>query len=227
MGEKAAAQLRRAGVTTVGELARAPLSLLRAVVGQAAATHLHELAHGRDPRPVQPDQPEKSIGAEVTFDQDVTDPTTIRRTLLALAGRAASRVRRSGLVARTISIKVRYADFRTISRSRTLASGTDVSQEVFTTAWSLFRALGSTAPIRLLGVRLTGLVEAAAAGLQPMLGARPHGWREAEAAADQVVARFGPMAVRPATLLNRADPGESENVSGSAPVPLSERRAPS
>ena len=100
----------------------------------------------------------------------MTDPTTIRRTLLALAGRAASRVRRSGLVARTISIKVRYADFRTISRSRTLASGTDVSQEVFTTTWSLFRALGSTAPIRLLGVRLTGLVEAAAAGLQPMLG---------------------------------------------------------
>ena len=67
VGEKAAAQLRRAGVTTVGELARAPLSLLRAVVGQAAATHLHELAHGRDPRPVQPDQPEKSIGAEVTL----------------------------------------------------------------------------------------------------------------------------------------------------------------
>jgi DNA polymerase-4 len=197
------------------------------VLGQSAAEHLHELAHGRDSRPVQPDQPEKSIGAEMTFDRDVTDPAMIRRSLLALAGKAAARVRQGRLTARTISIKVRYADFRTISRSRTLPSGTDVTREVFATAWALFESLGRTPPVRLIGVRLTGLAAGASAGHQPMLGEREHGWREAETAVDRVVARFGPAALRPATLLTGADLDYSENLPESGPVPLSERANPS
>jgi DNA polymerase IV len=201
VGEKAAESLHRLGLRTVGALGRAPVGLVRSALGTAAAEHLHELAAGRDPRRVEPDLVEKSIGAEVTFDTDVADPGTIRRTLLALAGKAAGRLRASGQVGRTIAIKVRFADFRTVSRSRTLATPTDVTREVFTTAWVLYRALRPSDPIRLVGVRVEGLTGAGGAIRQPALGEPEHGWRDAEAAADAATARFGPAAVRPASLL--------------------------
>ncbi|HET6530616.1 MAG TPA: DNA polymerase IV, partial [Actinoplanes sp.] len=96
VGERSAEGLRRLGLSTVGELARAPVSLLRRAVGEAAAAHLHELAWGRDPRRVTPEQVEKSIGAEVTFDTDVIDPVVIRRAMLALADKVAVRLRAAG-----------------------------------------------------------------------------------------------------------------------------------
>jgi len=212
VGERATEHLHRLGLRTVGALAQAPVGLLRSALGAAAAEHLHELAAGRDPRSVQPDQVEKSIGAEVTFDTDVADPGTIRRTLLALAGKAAGRLRASGQVGRTVAIKVRFAEFgdarepnrrliRTVTRSRTLATPTDVTREVFGTAWALFGALNPGQSIRLVGIRVEGLAGAGDAPRQPALGEPDHGWREAEAAADAAAARFGPAAVRPASLL--------------------------
>jgi DNA polymerase-4 len=212
VGERAAAALHRLGLRTVGALAQAPVGLVRSALGAAAAEHLHALAAGRDPRPVEPDQVEKSIGAEVTFDTDVADPGTIRRTLLALAGKAAGRLRASGQVGRTVAIKVRFADFgdarepkqqliRTVSRSRTLATPTDVTREVFATAWALYQALKPARAIRLVGVRVEGLAGAGETARQPTLGEPERGWREAEAAADAAAARFGPATVRPASLL--------------------------
>jgi DNA polymerase-4 len=201
VGERATESLHRLGLRTVGALATAPVGLLRSALGTAAAEHLHELAAGRDPRRVEPDLVEKSIGAEVTFDADVADPGTIRRTLLALAGKAAGRLRAGGQVGRTVAIKVRFADFRTVSRSRTLATPTDVTREVFATAWALYRALNPGQPIRLVGVRVEGLTGAGDAHRQPALGEPEHGWRDAEAAVDAAAARFGPAAVRPASLL--------------------------
>jgi DNA polymerase-4 len=210
VGERAAEALRRLGLRTIGALAQAPVGLLRSAVGSAAAAHLHELSAGRDPRRVEPVQVEKSIGAEVTFETDVADPATVRRTLLGLAGKAAGRLRASGQVGRTVAIKVRFADFRTVTRARTLATATDVTQEVFATAWSLYQVLDPGERIRLVGVRVDGLVPAAGFHRQPALGEREHGWRDAETAADAAAARFGPAAVRPASLI--ADPdGESRD----------------
>jgi DNA polymerase-4 len=201
VGERSAETLRRLGVRTVGALAQAPVGLLRSALGAAAAAHLHELAWGRDPRPVDPVPVDKSIGAEVTFDTDVIDPTTLRRALLGLAGKTAGRLRASGQVGRTIAIKVRFADFRTVHRSRTLDTPTDVSREVFAVAWALFEALGPRDRIRLVGVRVEGLSAVGATPHQPALGEPDRGWREAEAAVDAAAARFGPAAVRPASLL--------------------------
>ena len=201
VGERSAEVLHRLGLRTVGDLAQAPVGLLRSGLGQAAATQLHELAWGRDPRAVEPTQVEKSIGAETTFDTDVADQAQIRRAMLALAAKATGRLRGAGMVGRTISIKVRFADFRTINRSRTLSTPTDVTKEVFETAWGLFTALSPGERIRLVGVRIEGLGDAAAAPQQPSLDAREFGWREAERAADAAVARFGTAAVRPASLL--------------------------
>src|SRR5690606_8632974 len=108
----------------------------------------------------------------------VADPGTIRRALLALAGKTAGRLRRAGLAGRTVSIKVRLADFRTVSRSRTLDTPTDVTREVFATAWALYRALRPSDPIRLVGVRVEGLTGAGGAARQPSLGEPERGWRE-------------------------------------------------
>jgi DNA polymerase IV len=205
VGERTAEVLRRLGLTTVRDLAEAPIGLLRSAVGEAAAQHLHELAWARDPRPVVAEQVEKSIGAETTFDVDVADPEVIRRSLLSLAGKTAGRLRRAGQIGRTVTIKVRLADFRTFSRSRTLPVATDVTREIFETAWALFEALQPGDRIRLIGVRAEGLGPAEAAPRQLTLGERDRGWREAEQAADAAAARFGPGVIGPASLLRTAD----------------------
>jgi DNA polymerase-4 len=206
VGERSAETLRRLGLSTVRDLAEAPTGLLRSALGEAAAAHLHELAWGRDPRPVVPQHVEKSIGAETTFDVDVADPDVIRRALLGLAGKTAGRLRRAGTAGRTVVLKVRLADFRTLNRSRTLPVPTDVTQEIFQTAWALFEALRPGDRIRLVGVRVEGLGGADANPRQLTLGERDHGWREADRAADAAAARFGSGAVRPASLLRGSEP---------------------
>ncbi|WP_088992746.1 DNA polymerase IV [Micromonospora echinaurantiaca] len=211
VGERAAEALRRLGLNTIGDLAEAPLGMLRRAVGEASATHLHELAWGRDPRRVSPEHVEKSIGAEVTFDADVADSLEIRRALLALAEKVGARLRRAGQVGRTVSLKVRLTDFRTVNRSRTLAVPTDTAREVFDTVWALYTALDPGDRIRLVGVRVEGLAGAAGAPRQLTLGAPERGWREAEAAADAAAARFGRSVIGPASLLGGRDVRRNEN----------------
>jgi DNA polymerase-4 len=120
-----------------------------------------------------------------------------------------------------VSIKVRFADFATITRSRTLDVPTDVGQELYDTARALFDALGlDRARIRLVGVRAERLVDADSASQQLELGAREHGRRDAELAADRAARRFGAGAVRPATLLHRdgRPGGSSSGRAGGAPT---------
>jgi DNA polymerase-4 len=185
----------------VADVAAAPLGLLRRALGEAAALHLSSLAAGRDPRSVVPHQPEKSIGAETTFDTDVADPGVIRQALLALSEKTAGRLRRAGQAGRTVTLKVRLSDFRTVNRSRTLNAATDVAREIFQTVWALFEALDPGDHIRLVGVRVDGLAGADDAPHQLTLGERETGWREAERAADALAQRFGAGVVRPASLL--------------------------
>ncbi|GAA1603606.1 DNA polymerase IV [Catellatospora bangladeshensis] len=220
VGERTEESLRRLGMRTVADVAHAGPGLLRAAVGQAMAAHLHELAWGRDPRQVSTEHQEKSIGAEVTFDTDLGDPEQLRKMLLALAQKVAARARASGQAGRTVSIKVRFADFRTISRSRTLPGPTDVAHEIMSTAWELFEAVRAQQRIRLVGVRLEGLLAAEGAVRQLALGEAEDGWREAEVASDAVIARFGRGAVRPASLL-----GTTRRSSGAA-RPLPQNPAP-
>jgi DNA polymerase-4 len=227
VGERAAETLHRLGLGTVGDLAHAPVGMLRGALGEAAAAHLHELSWGRDPRRVVAEHVDKSIGAEMTYDTDVADPMVVRRSLLALADKVGARLRGSGQVGRTIAIKVRLADFRTVNRSRTLATTTDVAREIFEIAWALFQALGASEHIRLIGVRVEGLAAEATASRQLTLGEPERGWREAEAAADAVAARFGRSIVGPASLLGRSDLRRTENHPHSTVVPLSDPPTPS
>jgi len=227
VGDRTAEVLRRLGLRLVRDVAHAPAGMLRSALGEAAAAHLHALAWGRDPRPVTPEHVEKSIGAETTFDEDVADPDVIRRTLLALAGKTAARLRATGQAGRTVSIKVRLSDFKTLNRSRTLPGPTDVTREIFSTAWGLFEALRPGDRIRLIGVRVEGLGASGGQPRQLALGEPERGWREAERAADAAVARFGRSAVRPASLLSAPERESDENSIQPRIVPLSDPQTPS
>jgi DNA polymerase IV len=207
VGDKTEEALHRLGLRTVGDIAHTPRDTLLRALGQASGAHLHELSWGRDPRRVEPLVEDRSIGHEETFSRDVDDPEVIGRTLLKLAERSAARLRATGQVARTVSIKIRFADFTTITRSKTLKDATDVGREVYATAKSLYDALGlQRARLRLVGVRLEGLLDADQATRQLALDERPVGWREADRAVDAASARFGAGSVRPASLVPDKSP---------------------
>ncbi|GAB2958457.1 DNA polymerase IV [Amycolatopsis acidiphila] len=206
VGQRTEESLRRLGLTTIAEVAAAPLPRLRRAVGNAAAEHLYALAHGQDERGVVVDSPDKSIGAEHTFDTDQRDPRLLERELLRLSERVAASLRAREVRGRTVSIKVRFADFRTITRARTLASATDVARVIHSTAVALLTEAVSGAEIRLLGVRVEGLSGADAPEQLTFERAEPR-WRDAEVAADVARSKFGAGAVRPASLLSPG-PGE-------------------
>ncbi|NUP02487.1 MAG: DNA polymerase IV [Nonomuraea sp.] len=202
VGERTEQSLVRLGIRTVGDLARVPLNTLQRELGQAVGGHLASLAWGRDERPVTAHVPDKSIGNEETFAADVDDPEVIRRELLRLSERVAARMRKGGHVGRTVSVKLRRADFTTITRSRTLREPTDVAQVIYATACGLFEAAGlQRVRLRLVGVRMENLRPAGEAVHQLGLGERETGWREAEQAMDKAIRRFGPDAVVPASLV--------------------------
>jgi DNA polymerase-4 len=218
VGERTEEILVRFGLRTVGDIAHTPVDTLRRALGPTVGPHLHALSWGRDARRVIAAEPDKSVGAEETFARDVDDPVTVRRELLRLCERTAARMRAAGLSGRTVVLKVRFADFTTITRSRTLREATDVARDIYATAGGLYDALGlERARIRLVGVRVEGVVVADGQPRQLQLGERARGWRDAEQAADRAASRFGSGAVRPATLVDsaRAD-GVSGSVSGFA-----------
>jgi len=207
VGDRTEEQLLRLGLRTVADIAHTPLDTLVRALGDATGHHLHELAWGRDPRPVEREQREKSIGSDTTFDEDVDDAAEVRRHLLALSERTAARMRAAGLSGRTVTLKVRFSDFTTITRARTLREPTDSGRALHDAAVALFDALGlQRARIRLVGVRASGLTDTAGTPLQGMIGEPEHGWRDADRAVDRARARFGPGSVRPASLIERDTP---------------------
>ncbi len=213
VGPRAEATLTRLGLRTIGDIADTPVDTLCRALGDAAGPHLHRLSWGIDERQVDPVSTEVTVGAERTFATDVTERAALARELLRLSGRVAGQLRQRHRRARTISVKVRYADFRTVTRARTLRDGTDVSQVIYSTATDLVADLGllgsgrgaaaEVTAVRLLGVRAGNLVDAGAGSRQLLLGERPEGWAELDRVADRARDRFGADAVGLASLLDR------------------------
>ena len=206
VGEKTAQALNRLGLMTVGEIAHTPLATLQRAVGASLGSHLHQLAWGEDRRVITPrrasDEPDKSMGADETFGRDTDDREVILREVLRLSAKVAGRMRTAHVAGRTVTLKIRFADFTTITRSKTIPEATDVTHEVHRTAVRLYDALGlQRARIRLVGVRVEGLVPRETVHRQLVLGEREHGWRDADRAVDQARFRFGADVVRPASLL--------------------------
>ncbi|MSW47120.1 MAG: DNA polymerase IV [Actinobacteria bacterium] len=200
VGPKTAEVLERLGLRTVEEIANTPRATLIRALGEASGSSLYELAWGRDYRDVVVNEPEKSISAAETFVRDIDDPELILQEFLRLTEKATARLRERSLFAKTISIKVRYADFTTVSRSKTLPLAIDNSHQTYEVVKTLYQAMGiEGARLRMVGVGLENLADDAPE--QMLLGAREKGWREAESAADQAQARFGRGSVRPARLV--------------------------
>ena len=203
VGPKTNEQLAKLGLITIADIANTPRSTLIKILGQAGGSSLYELAWGRDYRDVITEHIEKSISASETFDFDIDQQEEILKEYLRLTEKSAERMREKGLAANTISIKVRFSDFKTISRSKTLDLPINSTQEIFEVVKNLYLALGlERALIRLVGVSLDSLVEND--DLQQMvLGQRESGWAQADRAIDRIKQRFGRTSLRPARLVSK------------------------
>lgn len=209
VGPKTAETLQRLGLRTVGDVAKTPRETLIRALGETNGASLFELAWGRDYRDVLSDGLEKSISAAETFARDIDDPEIILKEYLRLSEKVSARLRERSLFAKTISIKVRFADFTTINRSKTLLLATDSSHDIYEIVKGLYGALRiDRARLRLVGVSLENLQ--CGAPEQLILGARERGWREAEGAVDRAHARFGPGSVKPGRLVNEAKAEEGK-----------------
>lgn len=205
VGERTQEQLARRGIETVADLADTAPAALEKAVGVAHARHLHALAHGIDPRPVQPGREEKSVGTETTFHADVRDRARLDRVLLRQSHETAARLRAEGLLAAGVSLKLRYSDFTTITRSRTLGAPSFLAKDVYEAVRELLDRIPlPPGGVRLIGVRAERLTPAASTGVQmPLDGGEDR--ERIERAVDGVVRRYGASALGPAALLDTRD----------------------
>lgn len=207
VGPKASEALEGRGIRTVADILDAPRDVLDRALGRAMGDRVWHLARGIDPREVDTVHIEKSIGHEETFHDDISDTAILRSELRRLADRVGARLRSNGWEASTIAIKVRFADFSTISRSQTLPEPTAVSQRIGDAAHDLFAAVDRRLPVRLIGVRAEKLRPSGSAALT--LWDDDEDWRRIEGALDGATAKFGRGVVTRATLLGKARGGGS------------------
>jgi DNA polymerase-4 len=213
VGPKTFAKLRRMGVRTIGDVAALDEQTLVGALGASLGAHVAALARNDDPRAVVPEREVKSIGAEETYATDLHTAAECERELVRVADRACARLRAAGSVARTVNLKIRFANFETRTRARTLADATDVGAVVLGVARELLAEFDVRRGVRLLGVSLSQL--AAGTAIQEELdltGAHTNEDRErtdrraaVDRAVDEVRGRFGARAVGPATLVEPDD----------------------
>ncbi|SOD74340.1 DNA polymerase-4 [Jatrophihabitans sp. GAS493] len=220
VGARTAEPLHRLGIRSVADLAATPLDTLRRAVGVSTAQHLHDLSWGRDSRAVTEREPERSISSDRTYDTDLTRADQVHTELLRLSADVSARVRSRGLVARTVGIKIRFADFTTITRVRTLPTWVDTTDAIHAEVADLYDHLALDRPrIRLVGVKCENLREAASTSQQlsfdldpvpadsgrPLAASAPDARARARAkselVADAARARFGDSALSRASLL--------------------------
>ncbi len=214
VGKKTAEVLRKRGLHTVADVAHSPQQSLISALGQAAGTQLWELSWGRDPRQVVTERVDKSLGKEHTFLEDVTDIETLRSTLLVQSDHVGAQLRKGQVEARTIGLKVTFADFESISRSRTLPEATSVGREIYAVVCDLLDELTlSGRAVRLIGVRAASLMEP---GTQVLSLWEDEGdaWKEAEVVRDRVGEKFGPESLRPASFLRKMEPTRESGTPG-------------
>lgn len=199
VGPATLAGLQRLGVVTVGDLAELPESSVLRALGPTQGRHLLQLAQGFDPRPVTPDSEAKSISVEETYDRDLQGREVIRSALLAHAQRLSDRLRRSSLAARTITLKVRYEDFTTISRSVTPGALLHSPRDLFGVAKDLAAQIDPGRPVRLLGLGGSGLERRGEP--EQLVIDSDENWVKISDAVAEVRERFGEHSVEPARLL--------------------------
>ncbi len=188
--------LTRIGIATIGELADFPLERLEEVIGKAHGRHLHNLANAVDPRPVTPGTEPKSVSREETFPHDLHTHEAIGTALVVLSDSVASRLRAAGVAGRTITIKVRFGDFRTITRSRTPAAPVDSGVILAREAKRLLESVDVAPGVRLIGVGVSELEDTGRRQLSLDDMDSPS-WHDVDRAIDLIRNRYGDGAIHP------------------------------
>ena len=204
VGEATERKLQELGIETVGALARFPVQMLAQFFG-VAGRDLHALALGRDDSPVVPERQAKSLGREVTFMVDIADRDLLERTLLDLASEVAERLRRHELLARGVTLKLRYDDFRTLTRAQVLTEPTDLADPLFRTACVLLQKVNPNRPVRLIGVTAVPLQPAADRQLGLFDQETSARQRKLASTVDEIKARFGDSVITRARLAEGKD----------------------
>ncbi len=205
VGKVTAKELAALGISTIGQLQRLAPAALVARLGPHGPDLL-ALAVGRDARPVEPFSPPKSMGAETTFERDCRDPARLEETLRFQAERVARELRADGLAACRVTLKLRWADFRTLTRSHT-GDPTEDGLEIYRRAATLLARERLVQPVRLIGVSASTF-RPSASGQLPLLDPAAVRRERLARAVDRITGRFGRAAILPARLLGRDDPSE-------------------
>ncbi|MBD5416490.1 MAG: DNA polymerase IV [Desulfovibrio sp.] len=230
VGRRMAASLAALGITHVAQLRALSRDFMERRYGKWGLV-LHDRAHGIDPRPVTPEHEVKSEGAERTFARDVRDRGLLARALFAHAERVGTRLRRHGLAGRTVTLKIKFADFRQITRSRTLGGRTDATRTIFETARGLLDEEPLGQPVRLIGLSVSGFEQGAEQLLLPgaARGSAPHRpgnlpapeeearRRRLDRALDTLRGRFGKDAVQRGGIHGADLSGETQDPSPGGP----------
>jgi DNA polymerase IV len=210
IGERTAKRLERLGYRTIGDLAARSRDELERELGSLGGW-VHELARGIDPRRVTPRRPEKSHGMERTFESDIASREELRRHLMEFCEEVAYDLRHRGLRGRTITLKARFANFETITRSRTLDFATHLGPRIYAVARELLERVPEQS-LRLLGVQVSGLEDVRAPLQQTLFGdadalavpERDQKLERVAAGLDKLRDKYGAAAVRPASTLEPA-----------------------
>jgi DNA polymerase-4 len=201
VGPATLAGLERLGVETVGDIAEMPESTVTSALGPTVGRHLHDLANGIDPRKVESDVGAKSVSVEQTYSIDLEGIDVLEAALLAHSQKLSGRLKRSGLAARTITLKARYEDFTTVTRSQTLKGATDSSRDLYRVALELLRQVDSSRGVRLLGLGGTSLEESSEPRQLDLTASQD--WERVEDVIGDVRDKYGESAISPARLLDR------------------------
>ena len=208
IGPKTSALLRTAGIDALGRLAETLPAALARHVGANQAADLIRRAQGIDDSPVVVERDAKQASQEVTFTRDIDDREQLRRVLLELSEAVAARLRSEGIEARTIAIKLRYADFATFTRQVTLQEATQLDRPIYEAAWSLFQKAWTRRPVRLLGVAARNL----GAPLRQLCLFEPRDDRRERltAAIDKIRSKYGDDALKRASLARKKQTRRSD-----------------
>jgi DNA polymerase-4 len=215
IGPKTLEKLNVLGVRTCGQVTAQPVTFWTRRFGDRAGRWIYERASGVDPDPVNPQRPAKSIGAENTFEEDLAEDSVLHKWLLLQSDRVARRLRRQGILGRTVTLKVKYDDFKQITRSRTLPLPTDSTETIYGEVLALFAGVPRGRKIRLTGVSVSGL-SAGRGQLHLFENREESRRRRLDTALDAIRHRYGAGAVRRGrlwdlTLLTEKDDGEGED----------------
>jgi len=208
IGKQTAPRLRALGILTIGQLRRADAMVLRPVLGNRVE-HFQSLARGEDDRAVEPSRPDQSISHEVTFDNNIGDPTVLLAELQRQTESVARRLRAQGLMARTVVVKIRDGDFRTVTRSSSLRACSSSTRTLYRMARALFenwRSDHRATSLRLLGVGVTGLEQGGPGTKAAADRLDSRGEQDIDRVSDQINRRYGETGLVHAQTLRRKKP---------------------